>query len=99
MASNMLGVGVKLLEGENCDGLSKKDHKVDVHIYVSAPMLCTYVGTSLLVGAKFCMCKWELGCRYGEDATRQHDSRWCKLNVSRAILSPFGASGSTCQLC
>ena len=68
MAGNTLGFGVKLLGGENYNGYNKRDHKIEVHIYVSAPMLCICVGTSLLVGAKFCMCEWELGCRYSEDA-------------------------------
>ena len=81
MAGNTSGFGMKLLGGENRDGKSKRDHEIDVHIYVSAPMLCICVGTSLLVGAKFCMCERELGCRFGGDATQQHDSRWCKLTA------------------
>ena len=55
MASNMSGFGMKLLGGENSDGQRKGGHENDVDIYVFGSMTCLNVGTSLLVGAKFCM--------------------------------------------
>ena len=81
MASSTLGFGVKLLGGENSKGRVKDSkNKMGVDTYLFCWHAFAY-WNRLLVGAKFCMYEWELGCRYDGDAIHQHDLRWRKLTA------------------